>query len=155
MPSSSSRLTRLASVKRGGGGLCVRQVEFLEGLAVERMQAGLEIGAVRGAHLRLDLPVFLRLEGLDLQLAVADQAQGLGTRPREAGSPSLPHQRTRTDARRATEVRQLSTAPGSSLTARASTSKAHALSAGTSKAHALSSSSSSKRRGTCCVYRCG
>ncbi len=61
--------------ERGGGSLAIGQVEFLEGLAVEAMQAGLEIGAVRGAQLRLDLPVFLRLEGLDFQLAVADQAQ--------------------------------------------------------------------------------
>ena len=52
-----------------------RQIELLQPLAVEAAQARAERRVRRGRELAVDGPVFLRPEGLDLVLALADQAQ--------------------------------------------------------------------------------
>src|SRR5262249_48874218 len=53
----------------------VAEIELVELLAVEMGEARLEGLARGGAELRLDGPVFPRLEGLDLGLALADETQ--------------------------------------------------------------------------------
>ena len=67
----------LGAVGRGGVG----QVELLEPAAVQMRQPRGEGRAGRGLELRLQGPVFARLEGLDLGLALADQAQRDGLDP--------------------------------------------------------------------------
>ena len=57
------------------GGRLVGNVEPAELLAVEADDAGDEAAAVRRLERDRDRPVFARLEGLDLDLAVADEAE--------------------------------------------------------------------------------
>jgi hypothetical protein len=57
-----------------GGGL-IAEVELVELLAVEMGEAAGEALAGRRTELAVDGPVFLRLEALDLVLALADDAQ--------------------------------------------------------------------------------
>ena len=59
----------------GVGGRSVLDVEPVELLAGDRRQPGANLLALGGGEQRLDGPVFLGLEGLDLGLAVAHQAQ--------------------------------------------------------------------------------
>ena len=62
---------RLGARGVGGGG----EVEFIELFAVELGEAGGEGGAGRGLEMGGDIPIFARLESLDLGLALTDQPQ--------------------------------------------------------------------------------
>ena len=57
-----------------GGGFSVRQRELLQLLAIEFGEAGFELAAIHGEP-GLNLPVFLRDEALDLELAIDDDTK--------------------------------------------------------------------------------
>ena len=66
----------LDDLQRAVGVALIAEGEFLERFAIKAVQAGLEGGAIRGAQLGHDVPVFLGPEAFDLVLAVAHNAQG-------------------------------------------------------------------------------
>src|SRR5690606_15240207 len=70
-----AELPRLDRGDRALGVGLARDVEAVELLTVEAAEASLEGGALGCGERRLDAPVFLRPERLDLVLALADQAQ--------------------------------------------------------------------------------
>ena len=69
---------KLQVLLEGLGVLAVADVEALDLLAVRAHEARVEHPAVLGGERRDDRPVFPRLEGLDLEFAVADEAKGHG-----------------------------------------------------------------------------
>ncbi len=83
----------LAFLDRGldGVGLVgILDVELLQCGAVYGIEAGGELLALARRHRRFDGPVFVAAEGLDLGLAVADEAQGDRLHaPRRAGARQL------------------------------------------------------------------
>ena len=94
-------------VKGGGGarGRFVGEVELVEPLAVEMGEAGGEALARRRDERDLDRPIFARLEGLDLGLALAHEAQrdGLHAAGRAAARQLPPQDRREREAHEVVE----------------------------------------------------
>ena len=55
--------------------------EFIQLLACQMGQARRDLVFLVGQEIRIDRPVFLRLEGVDLQFPLADQAERNGLHP--------------------------------------------------------------------------
>ena len=80
----------------GVGLVALLDVELLEVRAVDGVEAGGELLALAGRHDGVDGPVLVGAEGLDLGLAVADEAQGDGLHAsRRAGARQLAPQHRR------------------------------------------------------------